>query len=276
MKKYILSAFADEASPNISEQIVAMKKNGVSMLEARNVNGKNVSSLTVSEAKEVLSQLKSEGLSVWSIGSPVGKYKISDSFDAERERFLRVLDNAYAMEAKCIRLFSFFGVETGEQRDEALYRLSEFVSMANGSGVVLCHENEKGIYGDKAETCLDIHKSVPGLRAVFDPANFIQCGQDIMSAWETLSPYVYYMHAKDALENGSVVPVGYGLGCWDKIAPLYLEKGGEVISLEPHLRVFSGLSSLQDEELKTEYSYASAEEAFAASANAMKNILKNA
>ena len=227
-------------------------------------------------SKDVLAQLKSEGLSVWSIGSPVGKYKISDSFDKERERFLRVLDNAYAMEAKCIRLFSFFGVETREQKDEALYRLSEFVNMAKGSGVVLCHENEKGIYGDRAETCLEIHKAVPELRAVFDPANFVQCGQEIMSAWESLSSFVYYMHAKDALANGNVVPVGHGLGCWDKIASLYLEKGGEVFSLEPHLRVFSGLSALQDEELKTEYSYASADEAFAASADAMKNILKNA
>ncbi|HAA24848.1 MAG TPA: xylose isomerase, partial [Ruminiclostridium sp.] len=44
-------------------------------------------------------------------------------------------------------------------------------------GIILAHENEKGIYGDTPERCVDIIKSMncDYVRAVFDPANFIQC-----------------------------------------------------------------------------------------------------
>ena len=51
------------------------------------------------------------------------------------------------------------------------------IELAKGSGIVLCHENEKGIYGDIASRCAEIHRELPALKAVFDPANFIQCGQ---------------------------------------------------------------------------------------------------
>ena len=38
--------------------------------------------------------------------------------------------------------------------------------------IVDCHENEKGIYGDTAERCLDVLEACEGkLRAVFDPAD---------------------------------------------------------------------------------------------------------
>ena len=44
--KIRFSAFADEASPYISGQIDAMKKNGISMLEVRGVNKKNISEIS--------------------------------------------------------------------------------------------------------------------------------------------------------------------------------------------------------------------------------------
>ena len=40
------------------------------------------------------------------------------------------------------------------------------------------HENEKGIYGDKAARCRDCRAlNCPYVRAAFDPANFVQCEQ---------------------------------------------------------------------------------------------------
>lgn len=91
-------------------------------------------------------------------------------------------------------------------------RLERFLEASAGSGVTLCHENEKGIYGDTAARCADIHQTLPAFKAVFDPANFIQCGQDTAEAWERLSPYVEYLHIKDALSDGTVVPAGKGIG----------------------------------------------------------------
>lgn len=38
------------------------------------------------------------------------------------------------------------------------------VQAAQGSGIDLCHENEKDIYGDTAKRCLEIHREVPELK----------------------------------------------------------------------------------------------------------------
>ena len=48
-----LSAFADEASPEIRGQIEAMRRNGISLLEIRGVDGTNISKITADKAKEV-------------------------------------------------------------------------------------------------------------------------------------------------------------------------------------------------------------------------------
>ena len=42
-----LSAFADESSNSFAGQIDALKRNGLSFLEIRNLDGKNVTDLTV-------------------------------------------------------------------------------------------------------------------------------------------------------------------------------------------------------------------------------------
>ena len=53
MARFLFSAFADEASADILEQISACKANGIEYIELRNVNGKNISNFTVDEAKEL-------------------------------------------------------------------------------------------------------------------------------------------------------------------------------------------------------------------------------
>ena len=45
MSKFIINAFADESSPELSGQIDAMLRNGVQGLEVRGVNGKNIGAL---------------------------------------------------------------------------------------------------------------------------------------------------------------------------------------------------------------------------------------
>ena len=83
-------AFADEASPSIDEQIAAMKRNGLNGLEIRGVDGENVSVISLNKAREVRRKLEDAGLSVWSIGSPIGKIDIKNGdFDAQMEKKVR-------------------------------------------------------------------------------------------------------------------------------------------------------------------------------------------
>lgn len=247
MEKLILSAFADEAGASLAEQIKALNENDIPYIELRGVNGKNISDHTPKEAEAVAKELKSHGISVWSIGSPIGKVRLSSSFEAEYARFENTLAVARAAEARCIRLFSFFEA-SDEDAEKVIERLSAFAEAAKDSGITLCHENEKGIFGDSAPRCQTLLQKVPSLQAVFDPANFIQCGQDTKKAWGLLADRVFYLHIKDALPDGTVVPAGKGIGELPYILKDFLARGGRVASLEPHLHAFTGLSALSGED----------------------------
>ncbi len=273
--EFKLSAFADEADSSMAKQIAAMKENGISYLEIRGVDGENISDITAEKAREVRKQLDAGGISVWSIGSPYGKIGIREDFEAHLDKFKRGLETADILGAKHIRLFSFYvpQEEAESCTDEVFARLERFRTAAKGSGIVLCHENEKGIYGDIAARCALIHKEFPDIKAVFDPANFIQCGQDTKAAWEMLAPYVEYMHIKDALPDGSVVPAGKGVGNIPYLLECYQ---GSVLTIEPHLSVFEGFDALEGEQ-KTNmnpYCYPSARAAFDAAVAALKDVMR--
>jgi sugar phosphate isomerase/epimerase len=110
---------------------------------------------------------------------------------------------------------------------------------------------------------------------VFDPANFVQAEQDTLEAWEMLSPYVEYMHIKDAKEGGEVVPAGHGIGYVEELLRKFLVFGGGVLTLEPHLAVFEGLNQLEGEAKSKIGSnvYPSKRAAFDAASDALKTIL---
>lgn len=276
----LFSAFADESSNAFSGQVAALKRNGFGYLEIRNLDGKNVTQLTCAEARELSGILKDNGLGVWSLGSPIGKIDIDGDFAAHMDLYRHTLDLAGELETKNIRLFSFFmpkGCCPEDYRNLVIERMEQFVQLAAQYGVTPCHENEKGIYGDVASRCLELHKAVPGLRAVFDPANFVQCAQDTLEAWNMLNPYVHYMHIKDALPDGAVVPPGMGAGNVVQIIGKYLAQGGRAFSLEPHLYDFVGLKNLEqagDESVVGSMSFNTAEDAFDYAANTLKKILE--
>ena len=272
--KFKLAAFADEAGSSIGEQISAMKENDVTYLEIRGVNGENISDLTNEKARDIRRKLEDSGISVWSLGSPYGKIGIEEDFAVHLDKFKHGLELADILGAKHIRLFSFYVPQGSAEKykDEVMSRLDKFISAARGSGIVLCHENEKGIYGDNALRCAEIHKKFSELKAVFDPANFIQCGQDTKAAWELLNPYVEYMHIKDAKSDGTVVPAGKGEG---NIPFLLSQYKGEILTVEPHLTVFEGFDKLEAGEKTSmgEYCYPSSRAAFDAAVNALKKII---
>lgn len=269
MAKMKLCAFADEASKDLAGQIEALKRNNISLLEIRGVDGENISEISLEKAKEVKELLDKNGIRVWSIGSPVGKAKINSDVEKQETTFLRLCEIARLFGCQRMRIFSFFD---GDEK-EIIGRLNHLCEIA-GEDVILCHENEKGIYGDKAENCLTICQSVKGIKAVFDPANFVQCGVDTKGAWEMLSPYVDYLHIKDALADGQVVPAGCGIGNLEYIIDSYSKMGGEVLTLEPHLMEFCGLSQLENgESLKGMGKFENENEAFDTGVNALKKIL---
>lgn len=254
MREYILSGFADEIDPMMSKQYELLHKLGISYIELRGVNGKNISELEESEVRSLKSELDGEGIKISAIGSPVGKIKITDDFSAHFEMFKKLLSFAGILETRYIRIFSFYmdgDYET--HRDEVFRRISAFIEAAEKEGIVLLHENEKGIYGDTYERCAELMERFYGdnFKCTFDFANFVQCGSDTVKAYETLKPYIEYIHIKDALKDGGhVVPPGLGDGNLRPILDSVFESGYcGFLSLEPHLSHFHGLDALENGEI---------------------------
>ncbi len=280
MKNAKIYAFADEAGASMDKQLSALTENGLDGVELRNIDGENVSDITEEKAGEIKKRFDDAGLKIWSAGSPMGKISISgDDFSSHLEKFKHTLNIADILGAKCIRLFSFYipgDREPSEYKNEVIDRLGKFAELAKEYDITLCHENEKGIYGSAASRCLEIHKALPAIRAVFDPANYIQCGEDTLNAYELLKPYIKYMHIKDALADGSVVPAGKGIGNVKKITADFISAGGNVFTVEPHLTVFDGFDTLEQNTSKCpagKYIYKSGREAFDTACAEFKNIL---
>lgn len=279
--KMNLNAFADEAGSSVEEQIAALRRNGLQGVELRGVDGENVSDITVQKAREVYRRFSDAGLKIWSIGSPLGKIEMGkDPFEPHLDKLRHTLELADALSCRQIRMFSFYipsGREPAEYRQEVLERLCRMTEISADSGVVLCHENEKGIYGDTPERCDDLLQNVPGLQAIFDPANFVQCGVDTWAAWQLLGSRIRYLHIKDALADGNVVPAGQGAGRLGEILGDFIRRGGRDLTLEPHLTVFDGLAGLEHgEEIKVgkTHSFPNKSAAFDAACAALRELLE--
>ena len=281
MKDIKIFAFADEADSSIDGQIKAMIRNNLNGLEIRGVDGQNVSDISVEKAKEVKTKLDDAGLITWSIGSPIGKININDDFSAHKDKFKHTSEIAKILNSDNMRIFSFYMPENEKAekyRNQVIEYLSEMCEIAKPYNINLCHENEKGIYGDIEDRCLEIFKAVPELKGIFDPANFVQCDVDTLKAWELLKEHIYYMHIKDSLSNGMVVPAGEGDGNVTEIVKEYINKGGKYFTIEPHLKVFDGLKKLERENEQSiilKYSFEDNDTAFDTACKAFKGILED-
>ena len=279
MAKFILSAFADEASPVFDEQLRILREEGIPLVELRGADGKNCADLTMEEAAALREKMDAAGIGLSALGSPFGKYPLGEPFEKHLEKFRHGLEICRVLGAKRVRMFSFFpaGEVDEEARREVLRRLDVMLHLAEEAGVQLVHENEKGIYGDTAERNADLLAHFGDrLGFAFDPANFIQCGVRPIDAFDLLHDRITYMHIKDALmADGAVVCAGHGDGSVPQLlSRLNRERTGEIIlTVEPHLTIFKGLENLQDEEVKHHERYPDSRTAFHAAVSALRGIL---
>jgi sugar phosphate isomerase/epimerase len=239
----VLSGFADEISPDLDEQLAVLAAESISHLELRSVWSTNVADLDDAQVASLRRELEDSGVRVSAIGSPIGKIGIDAPFEPELERLRRVADIASELGTTLVRVFSFFippAQDPRLYRTRVMDRMAALAALAAERGLVLAHENEKEIYGDRPERCADIIASVasPALRATFDAANFVQCGvRPHSDAYDLLRPYLVYVQVKDALAaTGEVVPAGQGDGQVGETLAALRDSGFEgYLSLEPHL-----------------------------------------
>ena len=268
-----LSAFADEAADDFGKQLRILQKERIPYIELRGVDGKNVAALTENEVKRCAEMLRDAEIRVWAVGSPLGKISLKDDFSAHLETAKRIFAAAKILGTDKIRVFSFYAAEPQREETEIFARMARLAALAKEYGVFLYHENEKGVYGDVVGRVENIAANVSGLKFVFDPANYVQEGEDVTAALKKVGKQTAYFHIKDAIKgSGEIVPAGEGDGEIEKL--ISLVKGDKVFTLEPHLSLFTAYAAIDDTELKNKYHFATNDESFDFAVNALKNLLK--
>ncbi len=239
---FTLTGFGDEISPDLNEQLDLLQGEGVNYLDLRGVWGKNVLDLTDAEVARVQNILAERGAGVSAIASPIGKIGIDEPFEPHLARFRRALDLAEAFQAPFIRVFSFY-VPQGEAaayREQVMARLQAMAEVADGRPVTIGHENERGIYGDLPDRCLDIVRTIdrPQWKTIFDPANYVLDGvRPFAEAYPLLADSIAYLHIKDAHRaDGTICVAGEGDGQVREVLAALKQRGYDgFLSLEPHL-----------------------------------------
>lgn len=245
---FLLTGFGDEISSDLAEQLDTLLAEDIHYLELRSIWDKNVLDLHPCEVDRAIDTLKSRGIAVSAIASPIGKVPIETNFDECLQRFERALEMARVFETRFVRIFSFYppGGDPARCRDEVIRRLSIFAERAEAAGVVLLHENDREIYGESPDRCAEIIHGVnsPALRLVFDPANFVQAGfRPMAEAYSLLRDYVAYVHIKDAVLSDATIRLpGQGDGGIAQLLTALRNRGYHgFLSLEPH-QVVAGRS----------------------------------
>lgn len=256
-----ISGFADEIASDLTTQIKTMKDIGINYLCVRSVDGKNIADFTYEAFMEdVYPRIQQANLFVSSLGSPIGKIQYDDleAFEKQCHQLHELCKIARGISCKYIRIFSFYvphDVDYEGIKETIIKKLKIYRAIADLYNVTLLHENEKDIYGDTKERCLELAQSLydNNFQLIFDFANFVQVGEDPMSCFEVLKPYVAYIHIKDALyDKRENVVAGTGDGMIPEILTRFIKEEGYqgFLTMEPHLVVFDSLKSLEIEDTK--------------------------
>lgn len=241
--QWSLSGFGDEIDPDPSVQAAVLASHGARHVEVRSAWGVNVVDMDEAVLSRVQAALRERETAVSAVASPIGKSRVAGPVGYEVERLKRLAGVAEALGTRYVRIFSYYreeGQSAEDVREAVIERMGALAAIAEAEGLILLHENEKGVYGDIPARVADLMATVdsPALRVAWDSANFVQVGvRPFDEGWEPLRPYLEYLQVKDAvLATGDVVPAGEGDGQLRETLIAMRDDGFDgFASLEPHL-----------------------------------------
>lgn len=279
---WTLSAFADEAGDSTDEQIAALQQAGFKYIDPRNVDGHNIAALPLDAAQTAKKKLDAAGITVKMFGSPLGKIDIADDMQSEFDKIDHLGEMKKVFGCDAVRMFSYYNKAEkpmSEWATASIDRLKQLRDRAATHGLVLYHENERHIYGDRLEQVIHIADELhsESFKLIFDFDNYNQSGDDVWENWLALRDHTDAIHLKDstAPPDAMHVPAGQGNGQIARILADAKDRGWNgPLTLEPHLTrskavMATGPSGQQNQALADMTSA----ESFRVAADAAKKVL---
>ncbi|MEQ1824574.1 MAG: TIM barrel protein [Pirellula sp.] len=215
MKPVLLSGFADEAAnkKTVEQQFCAFAALGLRYYTLRFIDAgagiQNVMQLAPESIKHIIQMQHEYGLSVSSIGSPIGKVKLLDVDDGTSNRFVpfgdyldkdvrRACELANTFDSKLIRGFSFYhprGTDPELHLSQTIDQLGQIARMADSHGLTFGLEVEANLIGQTGKLLKKLYDGVadPAMLLIFDGANLVCQGMT------TDQVYDEYLAMKDGL-----------------------------------------------------------------------------
>lgn len=256
------AAITDEFSPDIDVALSAMADLGMTGVELRVINGKNIIQLTDDEVDRIRAAVEARSMRIVSIASPVLKCVLPDAPPLD-ERFQQdIFGSAYTFAdqprlsrrafeiaertgAGIIRVFSCWRTVHPERCfDRVVGALRVLADEAATRGVVIGLENEGACNvatGAEAARVLAALEH-PALKVIWDPANASILGEiPFPEGYATLpKDRIVHVHAKDCTVTGHTPTWGVlgemGIDWVGQLRALVRDGYRGWISLETHWR----------------------------------------
>jgi sugar phosphate isomerase/epimerase len=200
-----LSGLADEAADGIAGQIQAQQALGWGALELRLLDGQQVCSPATSDLAfaQAMEQIESAGLRVSSFASAIGNWSrpITGDFSIDLTDLRTLSPRLHRAGTRWVRTMSWMQAGTTESawRLEGLRRYREMAKIAADHDIVLLHENCEGWGGSSALNARRFMEELnhPNVGYLFDIGNTVSYGQDPWEFYQTIRPFIHYIHIKD-------------------------------------------------------------------------------
>lgn len=263
------TGFADEAAPDIDGQIRATKELGWKYIEARSIDGVNLTMVDDRKFDEVVSKLEEAGVQINCFGSGVANWaqKITDPPDPSYQEMKRAIPRMKRLGVKMIRIMSFAIPEEVldvDWSEEAIKRVKKIVKMAEDAGILCVHENCSGWGSLSWEHTLRLLEGVnsPSLKLVYDTGNPLfhldvrghkpYKRQDPWEFYTHVKQHIVYVHIKDGYvkEDGKNVCTFPGEGngkVREALTDIFANGYDGGISIEPHMAVVYHDPSIKSE-----------------------------
>ncbi|NLB56156.1 MAG: sugar phosphate isomerase/epimerase [Lentisphaerae bacterium] len=276
------SGFADEAGNNIDVQVKATQALGWHNIEARNIDGINLTDIDDAKFDQVCVALEEANLTIDCFGTAIANWakdpRSDEDFEKDKVSLRRALPRMSKLGTGMLRGMSYAIVrdeepDSPEIEKQVFYKVSELVKMCEDAGVLYLHENCRNYGGLSHEHTLKLLEAVdsPSLRLVFDTGNPVFSDRKIgeppyskQSSWEfyeAVKPFIERVHIKDLFfvsDTDGIFPKadyqfpGEGNGDVEKITADLLASGYKgAFSIEPHLAVvFHDSAQISEEEVR--------------------------